>query len=71
MKLKLTPAQAEILYRLLGENSTVHYVVAMNDDLQSDEMHEVWSQLDDKMGERDIFRGSYAGKYGSDEKGSR
>jgi hypothetical protein len=60
VNLKLTPAQAVRLWRLLGEASTGTYGDTMTDDLNHADISGVWEQLDDQMVERGIPRQSYA-----------
>lgn len=52
MKLKLTDREAQILRRILGNNSPI---LVEEHDLRSDEMCDVHAQLWAKLAERDLL----------------
>jgi hypothetical protein len=60
VNLKLTPAQAVRLWRLLGEPSTGTYGPGMKDDLNHADIWGVWEQLEDTLAESGTPRQSYA-----------
>ena len=60
VNLKLTPAQAVRLWRLLGETSTGTYGPAMTEDLNHADLWRMWEQLEDTLAESGILRQSYA-----------